>query len=633
MPIWISSLLQRGLLPLGAVGAVCALLLLSACPRPGNPCTSTLDCAGPEICVEALCRTPCTSDDDCTLGYCDLGVCFAGSPPLFQPPSDDAGNADDGGSGNGAGDGGPLLLEDAAVVDAGGTGPAPLDGGAVDAGVSDAGPFDAGVLDGGSPGGGGVDAGAPSPCAQQDPYGADLNGDCIPDMVLGAPAQAFPEGQGSGREARVAVMLGTPDGDFSMLGGAFLSGANTHGRFGISLALDEHVDENGRRGFLVGENNPFGSGTLHQFRLSADDVLTTDAVVAPQGSEEFGVSVASAGSLPGEQPKLGVGALAQPEAPATARGYVALADHMSALRANQGVTYTPELVPGIGGATRNGLVARVPDHDGDGRSDFALSGAGLVEADDTPVGVAIISSASLAWIETLPSPVGTDQSFGAAIASLPDYDGDGVGEMAISAPDQGAGRVYIRYSSSGAFVVIGPPAQATPTARFGTAVAVAGDLDGDGYDDVAVGAPFSNRVFPSPANGEPDKNLPLAECAALYGASYSGNCAGLVAIVFGHRLVARAFGGAGTEIAVGCLQGGAGARAGTALRAIGPHPTTGAMRMAFGAPGLSDRQSDVGVLTGTADDDGCAGDVETFTIRDGAGDPVIGQFLGEAIAQ
>lgn len=82
----------------------------------------------------------------------------------------------------------------------------------------------------------------------------------------------------------------------------------------------------------------------------------------------------------------------------------------------------------------------------------------------------------------------------------PDYDGDGLGDLAIGAPETGAeeGRAYIHYGHAD-----GPPAGADQIlynpdgtmASFGLSVSCVGDINGDGYADLAVSSPhaYSNR--------------------------------------------------------------------------------------------------------------------------------------------
>ncbi len=78
-----------------------------------------------------------------------------------------------------------------------------------------------------------------------------------------------------------------------------------------------------------------------------------------------------------------------------------------------------------------------------------------------------------------------------------DVDGDGVHDLAIAAPyarveGQPAGRVEVRSGGSGKllFEVWGEAGD-----QFGTAVGAAGDIDGDGYDDIIIGAPGDEHAM------------------------------------------------------------------------------------------------------------------------------------------
>lgn len=90
-----------------------------------------------------------------------------------------------------------------------------------------------------------------------------------------------------------------------------------------------------------------------------------------------------------------------------------------------------------------------------------------------------------------------NEQFGYSVARIGDVNDDGHGDFAVGAPAYQSvpenGRVYIFFGGPGldvtADVIIESP---STTSRFGHAVSAAGDFDGDGKDDLIVGAPLGD---------------------------------------------------------------------------------------------------------------------------------------------
>lgn len=144
-----------------------------------------------------------------------------------------------------------------------------------------------------------------------------------------------------------------------------------------------------------------------------------------------------------------------------------------------------------------GAIAGIGDVDGDGAGEVLVGSAG-----ERPGGLAnggrayLLSGRTGALMRTFVSPLlQADGRYGAAVARVPDANGDGIDDLLIGAPGEGAnrtGRAYLYSGRTGNIMRVFYPPSPQADGYFGQTVAGIGDVDGDGRGDVIVGAPDEN---------------------------------------------------------------------------------------------------------------------------------------------
>jgi hypothetical protein len=152
--------------------------------------------------------------------------------------------------------------------------------------------------------------------------------------------------------------------------------------------------------------------------------------------------------------------------------------------ASSGSSATWEFFVSPRGVGTDGFWSTTLDLDGDGVPDTTAS------ATNGNVAVYLGGAAGLgAPAIVLASPDGAKVNFGYTIASAGDLDGDGYGDLAVGECGNGVGRVHVYFGGPGGPDPAREQAIDSPDKMggFGCRLAGAGDLDADGYADLAVG--------------------------------------------------------------------------------------------------------------------------------------------------
>ena len=318
-----------------------------------------------------------------------------------------------------------------------------------------------------------------------------------------------------------------------------LDGQSANDNFGVSVASAGDFNGDGIDDVIVGapeDDNNFETGSGSAFIFFGQDLTSgvslradadADIILNGQsGGDEFGISVASAGDFNGDgfdDVIIGANRDDNTDTLQSGRAFIFFGQNpvgQISLRADADANV---ILDGQSAGDRFGeSVASAGDFNGDGFDDVIVgahldsnngessSGSAFIFFGQNPVSQIILRADADADI--ILDGQGAQDFFGASVASAGDFNGDGLSDVIIGASnDNNNGQL----SSGSAFLFFGqiPVGQLTLRADadadvildgqsaddlFGISVASAGDFNGDGFDDVIVGAERDDN------NGESD---------------------------------------------------------------------------------------------------------------------------------
>jgi hypothetical protein len=324
----------------------------------------------------------------------------------------------------------------------------------------------------------------------------DVNGDGYADVIVGA--RAYTDEQD--KEGAAFVFHGSGSG-LSTTPRWTAEGEQADAHFGVSVGTAGDVNGDGYSAVIVGarwyNNGQEKEGRTYVYHGGPVGLTSTPVWTAEgdQADAHFGISVGTAGDVNGDgYADVIVGASGYDGGEEDeGRAYVY---HGSAAGLNATPDWTVE--SNWPDAWFGYSVGTAGDVNGDGYSDIIV-GAHWFSNGQQHEGKAFVYHGSAAGLSTTPSwaqesNLTASVMFGRSVSTAGDVNGDGYSDVIVGAPGYDAwsnqGRAYVYHGSAAG---LNNAADWTvesngENAFFGSSVSTAGDVNHDGYSDVIVGA-------------------------------------------------------------------------------------------------------------------------------------------------
>lgn len=284
------------------------------------------------------------------------------------------------------------------------------------------------------------------------------------------------------------------------------AGANAD-QFGSSLSELEDINDDGYWEFLAGApGDNSNAGKVFFWYGGSGVTVAPDVVLTGAAPEQFGWSIARIGDVDGGgKADFAVGApLSNAGGAEQGRVYVFYGE---TLASGTAATMADVIIGGQSAGDHFGWsISAAGDFDGDGRDDFIV-GAPLKDGLGADAGAAYViygsasgPSANLAAATVL-TGAGADDNFGWSVSDAGNFLAGSADCVAVGAPLKNtttggadAGTVYVYEGGATPNATVDYVAESGAVAKtggqYGFAVRNVGRWNGDGYDDLAIGAPY-----------------------------------------------------------------------------------------------------------------------------------------------
>lgn len=361
----------------------------------------------------------------------------------------------------------------------------------------------------------------------------DVNGDGLSDILVGD--RNFTNGQAN--EGRMLVHQGVGDGPATAPNWSMTQAVVDNPNLGWSVASAGDVNGDGYDDVLVGEptwynwtvGGSFNNGLVQLFYGHATGLSPAyDWYFFGANGDQLGISVCGADLNGDGFSDVIVGGHTAGGNTGHVRIWYGSSTGPSPAASN--VTLS-----GFGPGTRyfGNWVAPAGDTNGDGYPDLIVGEPYGVDP-VTPLaeqGRAYVYKGGAAGIVTTPiwaaSGLQAGAHFGQCVGGAGDVNGDGFADVVVGAPDHDtqdhlgnpladAGRVIVAFGSPTGPSALGSSSVLSAGWRYGASVAGAGDVNGDGYSDVIVGAPGATGTLSNEGAARVLAGHPLGLGGALW---------------------------------------------------------------------------------------------------------------------